>query len=303
MNSFLDSDIIHYVKIGIISLIAFIVLAVAMYFYYLPDNNISLKKTVLEYQEDIKIVDLIESVGDIKVEEKNKISSNTLNFEKYEITFDELDTKKLGKQTINAKFSDDTIKTIKFFIYVKDTKKPKIELLVKDGHDIELEKVRKMDFLSLFSVSDNYTSSSKIKVSTYVKEENYSYNDTITLTIEAEDSNKNFSNKKLKLHILDKEKPKKEEKKDDLNFNNNPSKQENQSNPIISSRPEPQIPKPSPSINKPKPVGKKFLFSDGYTIETAPAACQNELLSSNSSGKCLPIKQDGIYIGMELIFD
>ena len=56
--------------------------------------------------------------------------------------------------------------------------------------------------------------------------------------------------------------------------------------------------KPSPIITE---NIKNYLFSEGYTIESAPAACQADLIASGRSGQCIFLKgEDGLYTGMQL---
>lgn len=53
-----------------------------------------------------------------------------------------------------------------------------------------------------------------------------------------------------------------------------------------------------------QPSNKQYLFSQGYDMSSAPSACQSDLLSSGYTGSCTPIQDsDGIYLGMQLIFN
>lgn len=57
---------------------------------------------------------------------------------------------------------------------------------------------------------------------------------------------------------------------------------------------------PAPSVNS-SVVLRDYLYSDGYTMESASSACSNDLHASGRSGSCDPITDEhGIYLGMHL---
>lgn len=57
---------------------------------------------------------------------------------------------------------------------------------------------------------------------------------------------------------------------------------------------------PAPSVNS-SVVSRDYLYSDGYTMESASSACSNDLHASGRSGSCDPITDEhGIYLGMHL---
>lgn len=70
----------------------------------------------------MRVVDLIETVAGNPVEKSDKISSNTISVNGYEITFDEIDVFKLGSQTITGKYTDGSIPKQMIEIHVVDTK-------------------------------------------------------------------------------------------------------------------------------------------------------------------------------------
>ena len=155
------------------------------------------------------------------------------------------------------------------------------------------------------------------KIKKYIKEEKYSYGDTVHLVIEATDKSGNVSKKKIKIKINEKNVEKedvKAENDEDKDKHDVSSEQHIQESSTQSSQsvqqPVQQAPQqsqitPTPAQpSRPKPSNKQYLFSQGYDMSSAPSACQNDLLSSGYSGSCTPIQDgDGIYLGMQLIFN
>lgn len=74
-------------------------------------------------------------------------------------------------------------------------------------------------------------------------------------------------------------------------------KQQPSSTPNETSEPEKS---PTPSVDS-SIISRDYLYSDGYTMESASSACSNDLHSSGRSGSCDPITDEhGIYLGMHL---
>ncbi|WP_434736520.1 hypothetical protein, partial [Dubosiella newyorkensis] len=129
-------------------------------------------------------------------------------------------------------------------------------------------------------------------------------------TITAEDASGNQSKAVIKIRIQDE---KKEEENTSSESENNGTSTETKpiENIPMESTPAPAQPV-TPPVQQPAiaapPVqnhtNKSYMFSDGYTLQTAPSACQSDLMASGASGACMPIQDaDGIYKGMQLIFD
>ena len=102
-------------------------------------------------------------------------------------------------------------------------KKPVIKINKDIDPNMELKDVRKLKVDSYYSVSDNQTPDSKIKIKKYIKEEKYSYGDTVHLIIEAKDKSGNISKKSVPICINAKKEKKEihEEKKDESEVSKN----------------------------------------------------------------------------------
>ena len=197
MNFLEDADFKHYFKMFVIGISIFGILCFLFLFVFRDNHGITLKKDTVEYGNPVRVVDLIETVAGNPVEKSDKISSNTISVNGYEITFDEIDVFKLGSQTITGKYTDGSIPKQMIEIHVVDTKKPVIKINKDIDQNMELKDVRKLKVDSYYSVSDNQTPDSKIKIRKYIKEEKYSYGDTVHLIIEAKDKSGNISKKSV----------------------------------------------------------------------------------------------------------
>lgn len=291
-----DQDVSYYLKRLLFGVGIFLVLGIILFFSFYDNHEIRLKKDVLEYGSDIKIVDLVESIGNTKIDESMKISENTIKTEKFEVSFDNIDSLKLGTQKLKVMFSEKEIKDDSITIRIVDKEKPRIKLLIEEPKEMTLEAVKNKEFQDLFSVSDNATHEEKLKLDIALVEEEFTYGDVVNLKVVAKDQSNNTASKKIKIQIKEKKKPKKEE--DNSNKNQSTSQNTQFGEQSISQQPQVQEP---PSV--PKPANKQFLFSQGYDMSSAPSACQSELVASGRAGACTPLQDgDGIYYGMQLTF-
>lgn len=322
-----DADFKHYFKMFLISISVFGILCFLFLFVFKDNHSIVLNDDTIEYGHLVRVVDLVESVAGNPVDDSNRISSNTISVNGYEITFDEIDVFKLGAQTITGRYTDSTIEKQNIVINVVDTKKPVIKIKKDIDHRMDLNDVRKLKVDSFYSISDNQTPDNKINVKKYIKEEKYSYGDSVHLIIEATDKSGNVSKKTIVIYINAKKEKKSEqdvktndsdESKDDNSSQSESQQVQNSSAQNSSSQNHQSYQTPQQSVqqtpqqtqtptiqpSRPKPSNKQYLFSQGYDMSSAPSACQNDLLSSGFSGSCTPIQDsDGIYLGMQLIFN
>lgn len=317
MNFLKDADFKHYFKMFVIGIVVFGILGFLFLYIFKDDYGIVLNQDTVEYGKNVRIVDLVESVAGNPINDSNKISSNTISVNGYEVTFDEIDTFKLGSQNITAKYTDSSIQKQSLSVNIVDNKKPIIKINKDIDTKMDLKDVRRLKVDSFYSVSDNETPDKKIKIKKYIKEEKYSYGDTVHLVIEATDKSGNVSKKKIKININEKKVEKEDVKtendedkeKHDTSSEQHIQESSTQSNQSVQQSVQ-QAPQqsqitPAPSQpSRPKPSNKQYLFSQGYDMSSAPSACQNDLLSSGYSGSCTPIQDsDGIYLGMQLIFN
>lgn len=299
-----DPDVRHYIHMAIFGILAFIGIAITLLIVFRSNYAIYLSQSTIEYGDNVAFVDLVEAIGEESVKNENRISENTIQMEEYEVTFEGYDPSVLGEQEIIAQFSDDEISDEKVKITIQDTTAPKIKIKVDEPVMMKLEDVQKKKFDSFFSVSDNYTSSAKIKTKAYIKEDTYTYEDTVNLVIEATDSNENQSQKTIEIHIEPEPEPEEKEEAESSEESQKTNSEQSSSSSVQEQQPaqsQQQTQTPSQSVTKPS--NRQFLFSDGYNMGNVQSACSAALNSSGHSGACIPLQDsNGIYYGMELVF-
>lgn len=302
-----DEDIKHYIKLGVIGILLFFILAISLLFLFRSNYRITLSQSTIEFGDEVHIVDLIQSIGDEKISQKNMLSSNTIQLDAFEVSFTEIDLSKLGEQQITAIFSDESIKPETFRIEIVDTTAPVIQLTTKEPVSMDLEIVKAGEFESVYKVHDNYTGKTKIKVKTYIEEDSYTYDEDVHLKIEATDSNGNTKNKTVMIHINPEPEPdpQEEEKEEAKESQRNEQIQEKNSNSpsVTPGTNSSTVQTPSTTPATPKPSNRQFLFSQGYNMGNVESACNAALNSSGATGACVPLQDsNGYYIGMELRF-
>ena len=122
MNFLKDADFKHYFKMFVIGIVVFGILSFLFLYIFKDDYGIVLNKDTVEYGKNVRIVDLVESVAGNPINDSNKISSNTISVNGYEVTFDEIDTFKLGSQNITAKYTDSSIQKQSLSVNIVDNK-------------------------------------------------------------------------------------------------------------------------------------------------------------------------------------
>lgn len=297
-----DDYVRYYLRNIMIGLVIVIIVGVVFYFKFQPKYDIELSSKVFSYGSSQTIVDRVESIGNVSVKDKNRISSNTIKMDGYEVTFDSLDTYKVGKEKIVAKFSDSSIENQTLIISVVDKKAPKIIFTQQEPYEMDLKDFEKNEWDTFYLVNDNETDADDIKVSAKIKETKYKEGDTVHLIVTAKDNSGNKKKKSFIIHIKEKE-VKEEKKTDDSSVSDDESnKVEDLNQATTSSNNTSSTSKQS--TYEARPANRTFLFSDGYDIESAPAACEAVLNSSSYGGRCTPLQDsEGIYYGMQLTWD
>ena len=173
---------------------------------------------------------------------------------------------------------------------VSDNVKPVLELTEKE---IQVEVNSLIDYKSYIQkAKDNKDGNmiDKVRFSKVDTSKTGKYN----IVYYVFDSAKNMTQKVLKVNIY--EQP--QEKIDEPTSNQTTSSNASSTNKKDSSDEKEEKPKSS------KPANRNFMFSDGYNITNVVEACASELKKSDYPGVCEPITdENGIYIGMRLIFD
>lgn len=307
----LKDDLLQYGKVAGIVMAIFVLAGIGLFFFTRPRCDVVLARDEIEYGEPIKTSDLVERIGDFKIKEDQIRSGTLIVLPEYEVVMNELDSGKLGEQDLVFKFSDDELPDITKMVRIVDTTPPEITLH-RSEIELSLEDYRKADFMQEISVTDSCSKDTDLKVEGKASAEpdpgtEFDY------VITAEDGSGNQSEVVIKVRIL-------EEKKEEENTVSDPKEDGSSKEPELKMEtpmvnPEPVQPV-APSVQQPvitppvvappvqRPANRSYMFSDGYTMQTAPSACQSDLMASGASGACIPIQDaDGIYKGMQLIFD
>ena len=64
-----DEDIRHYIKLGVIGILLFFMAAVGFMFLFRSDYRIELNRQSIEFGDEVRVVDLIKSIGEYKIAE------------------------------------------------------------------------------------------------------------------------------------------------------------------------------------------------------------------------------------------
>lgn len=186
----------------------------------------------------------------------------------------------------------------KIVVTVKDLTPPTITLK-NENVELVLGKTDKFDLDDYVIIDDNLDHNLTYQV---VGEYDLKKSGTYSLTIYAEDLDGNKATTDFQIEVKEDKKIEKEETHQTID----------PTLPIIPLPPnlptveQPVI--PDRTVNSPVPENKNFLFSDGYTYQSAFDACAiygKSVLNSNnaSSYLCTPIKEDGKYKGYLITFE
>lgn len=316
----LDRDIKHYLLWGAGGLGAFILLAVLFFAMFHTSYRIVLSAEEVDFGSDVRIVDLVQSVGDRKIMPGDRISENTIQLEGYEMTFDEIDAQKLGPQELDVIFSIPDAEDQTITVTVVDREDPVITMVGEGPFSMDLQDVRDRKFEELYTVSDNCSAVGALEVESHVQEETFDFGQTVTVRVNAKDSSGNTAERSFEIRINpdpEEERKKQEEKKkqesdreEQEEATADTGSETTRDEPVQQPAAQPSAPAQTPSVqapvqqSRPKPANKQFLFSQGYDMNTALAACSAELAASGYPGSCIPMQgSDGLYTGMQLIFD
>lgn len=116
-------------------------------------------------------------------------------------------------------------------------------------------------------------------------------------------ADKNGNSTSAILKVIVKEKPIPEE--NNPPYSNEPENGQNKPNNSNGGSDTPNTSPTKPTIQKPS--NERFLFADGYDMNSATSTCAGKLANAKKSGYgggCYPLRDEkGLYIGMELIID
>lgn len=331
-----------YGTIFLIGILGFGLAVLALMFVFRTDHKIHLSRDFVEFGEEVRVAELVDQIGDVKISESMRHSSNTIVMDEYEVTFGTLDTSSLGEKFVEAQFSDENIEPVTLHFQVVDTTSPVIR--VERPNEIRkysLIEIEDKKYLSEFKIQDSCTPFSKLDIEGSLVNREAKTGDQTKIEIVVVDESGNIATASLPIEIMDE--PDKKEDEKDKNKDSESSESSEASKPSQSDEKpaqEEQKPNsnPTPSPSKPKPVAppvqqappayppvqtpqppvveepfdpapvnppadQYFWFEDGYDMNNVSSACQAALNSSGWNGACVPIQdEDGIYLGMKLTF-
>lgn len=255
--------------------------------------DIKLKDNVFEYREILHACEAVESVNDQPIDSIDKDNS-TLHSNGILVSCEASDLSTLGEKMLIFKYNRD--ESQEFLINIVDTVAPVIEF---DVEEIEVEIGNLyFDIHNLIQVNDNYDSEVKLQVDGHY---NLDEVGAYRLKLIAKDSSGNESQRDVVVKVLEKEKEVVTVVEEvpvyveGGNSNNPPQSSGNNTKPT-----EPS----NHNSNTPKPSSKTYMFEDGYTLQTAPKACSEDLNKAYYAGwggSCTAIyNESGVATGMKL---
>lgn len=281
------------------------------------DNSIHFKKDmIIQYGSNDTPLHLIERIGNTKITNQ-MIHDNVLECGNMKIECKQIiDTEKIGKYDITYETSDSNNRYITKTIQVADTVPPEISFkgLKQNALEMELADFKNYNFSKNITVTDNYDEDPTVDVS--VKEINS--NKEYTVQVIATDCFDNVSKDEFMVRIKEEKKEKNENKttskkeSEESDKKSSPSdKKESHSNKSkndTSQKKNDSNSASSSTASSQKKGSQNFYFGEHYTLNGQDVECNMEnvyqICSSRMSGnsECIPIQENGVYIGMKLNF-
>ena len=283
------------------------------------DNQIHFRKDlIIEYGSDRTPLHMIERIGNTEITDQ-MINDNVLECGNMKIVCKQtIDTEKLGKYDVTYETSDSNNRYITKTIQVADTVPPEISFkgLKQNVLEMELADFKNYNFSKNITVTDNYDEDPTVDVSVKEINSNKEYTvqviatdcfdnvskDEFVVKIKEEKKEKNENegktSSKQESERVDKKSSSSEKKESHSNKSkNDTSQKKNDSNSASSS-----------TASSQKKGSQNFYFGEHYTLNGQDVECNMEnvyqICSSRMSGnsECIPIQENGVYIGMKLNF-
>ena len=278
------------------------------------DNQIHFRKDlIIEYGSDRTPLHMIERIGNTEITDQ-MINDNVLECGNMKIVCKQtIDTEKLGKYDVTYETSDSNNRYITKTIQVADTVPPEISFkgLKQNALEMKLADFKNYNFSKNIAVSDNYDEDPTVNVS--VKEINS--NKEYTVQVIATDCFDNVSKDEFQVKIKEEVK-KKEQKKDKesskeasgkkSSTNENEESNESSGNDASQKKNDSNNASTSISPSTQKKGSQNFYFGEHYILNGQDVECNMDnvyqICSSRMSGnsECIPIQENGVYIGMRL---
>lgn len=281
------------------------------------DNQIHFRKDlIIEYGSDRTPLHMIERIGNTEITDQ-MINDNVLECGNMKIVCKQtIDTEKLGKYDVTYETSDSNNRYITKTIQVADTVPPEISFkgLKQNSLEMKFTDFKNYNFSKNIAVTDNYDEDPTVDVS--VKEINS--NKEYTVQVIATDCFDNVSKDEFMVRIKEEKKEKNENKttskkeSEESDKKSSPSdKKESHSNKSkndTSQKKNDSNSASSSTASSQKKGSQSFYFGEHYTLNGQDVECNMEnvyqICSSRMSGnsECIPIQENGVYIGMKLNF-
>lgn len=258
--------------------------------------TITLNTKEIEYGSISSACELVESVNG-KILPNKEIDNNSFEVEGSFVECSKTDFKKLGEHIVTFTYKDIKIKET---VEVVDKTAPIIHI---DEGTFKVETGNEyFDVLNQISVTDNVD----IKPNVFL---NGTYDlktpGTYKMVVVAKDAHDNEATQDIVVEVVEKEVVTVVEKiivtVPDKSSVTKPST--GSGNNSHNTTPQTKPNKPEAGSTK-KPANKKFLFADGYTIQTGHDACYNYIKDySQYSRACKPLYSGDTGIGYEAVFE
>lgn len=258
--------------------------------------DIKLKDNVFEYREILHACEAVESINDQPIDSIDKDNSTLLS-NGILVSCEASDLSTLGEKMLIFKYNRD--ESQEFLINIVDTVAPVIEF---DVEEIEVEIGNLyFDIHNLIQVNDNYDSEVKLQVDGHY---NLDEVGAYRLKLIAKDSSGNESQRDVVVKVLEKEKEVVTVVEEVPVYVGGSASSTDKRSQSSSSGSQSGGSGNTTKPITPRPSNKTYMFEDGYTIQTAPKACSEDLNKAYYAGwggSCTAIySDDGVATGVKL---
>lgn len=212
----LTAEAKRVLAIFLIGLLIFGLAAISLLFLFRPNHDIHLSKDFVEFGEEVRVTELVESIGDVKISESMRHSSNTIVMDEYEVTFGSIDTSSLGEKMVQAQFSDENIDPVTLHFQVVDTTSPIIHVdKPNETRKYTLNQIENREYLSEFKIQDACTPFSKLDIEGSLVNKEAKTGDQTKIEIVVVDESGNIATASLPIELIDDPNQDKDKNKDD----------------------------------------------------------------------------------------
>lgn len=231
LNYRLTAEGKKYGAIFLIGILIFGLAVISLMFIFRTDHKIHLSKDFVEFGEEVRVAELVDQIGDVKISESMRLSSNTIVMDEYEVTFGTLDTSSLGEKLVQAQFSDEKIEPVTLHFQVVDTTSPIIHVeRPNEVRKYTLKQIEDQEYLSEFKIQDSCTPYSKLDIEGSLVNREAKTGDQTKIEIVVIDESGNLATASLPIELIDEPDKKEDEKEKDSEASSETSKESENSN-------------------------------------------------------------------------